>query len=74
MAVLMLAACTTIVRPAYIQIPAAPVLVKVPGSELMCLAPATYLALADRQAALLKWALELQAALQGNNAKALHSN
>lgn len=66
-----LTGCSTVqYRPVVLQLPARPVLTPVKGSAVQCLAPDTYTALVDRERALRTFALELEAIIKANNAKA----
>lgn len=71
LAALALAGCTTTVyRPVPLPLPAHPVLTPVKASAVQCLAPETYNVLVERERALRTFALELQAEIRANNAKA----
>ena len=70
-ALLLLAGCTQVqVKPVMLPVPVEPALTPVTASQVQCLAPQTYTALVNRERALRTWALELQAVIDANNAKA----
>lgn len=67
----LLAGCTTTVyRPVALPLPTRPVLTPVKASAVQCLAPDTYTALVNRERALRTFAIELEAVIKANNAKA----
>lgn len=66
-----LAACTTPgARPVLLPLPSRPVLTPIKGAALRCLAPETYTIIIDRERAMRTWALQLEAIIDANNAKA----
>lgn len=68
---LLLTGCAQVqVKPVLLPVPAEPVLTPVKSAQVQCLAPQTYTTLVDRERSLRTWALELQAVIQANNAKA----
>lgn len=70
------AGCTPAVQvrsvPVMLPIPSRPVLTPIKGDALQCLAPDTYTTIVDRERALRTWGMEMEAAMQANNAKAGH--
>lgn len=68
---MVLAGCTTpAARPVLLQLPARPVLTPIKGDALQCLAPDTYTVIVNRERGLRTWALQLEAIIEANNAKA----
>lgn len=70
-AFLALAACTTVqYRPVALPLIARPVLPHVESSALQCLAPQTYIDLANRERQYKSWGMQYEAEVEANNAKA----